>query len=331
MSNEFDPKKIINFEKDYYIILGIDKNDLPKAQDRQNKIVISQTIEKAFRKMARKCHPDFGGSKESFLDLVRARRILEDPVLRKIYDQGYFEEFSISNSNSNSGFDVNWDKIGNYRKGSPEDTTGFSLFLQISENKNELGLTPAFFPTLEEHNYEWDWVVNEKKVKLALSIVNDESEVLRLTNGEDIDNSLPFKIYICIPRTSLVIKRNNNVVLDPNGKVLQNADIQSVSYNDYNLLETTNLETAKNYINDNFGQDLKNFIEGKLKPQNVSANETKWLDSNQIKKIDKEKLSEILNLRSFEYNVDEKAADFLDKIKVKKITKVSEDKPELPF
>jgi curved DNA-binding protein CbpA len=331
MSNEFDPKKIINFEKDYYIILGIDKNDLPKAQDRQNKIVISQTIEKAFRKMARKCHPDFGGSKESFLDLVRARRILEDPVLRKIYDQGYFEEFSISNSNSNSGFDVNWDKIGNYRKGSPEDTTGFSLFLQISENKNELGLTPAFFPTLEEHNYEWDWVVNEKKVKLALSIVNDESEVLRLTNGEDIDNSLPFKIYICIPRTSLVIKRNNNVVLDPNGKVLQNADIQSVSYNDYNLLETTNLETAKNYINDNFGQDLKDFIEGKLKPQNVSANETKWLDSNQIRKIDKEKLSEILNLRSFEYNVDEKAADFLDKIKVKKITKVSEDKPELPF
>jgi hypothetical protein len=55
------------------------------------------------------------------------------------------------------------------------------------------------------------------------------------------------------------------------------------------------------------------------------------LDSNQIRKIDKEKLSEILNLRSFEYNVDEKAADFLDKIKVKKITKVSEDKPELPF
>ena len=201
MSNEFDPKKIINFEKDYYIILGIDKNDLPKAQDRQNKIVISQTIEKAFRKMARKCHPDFGGSKESFLDLVRARRILEDPVLRKIYDQGYFEEFSISNSDS--GFNVNWDKIGNYRKGSPEDTTGFSLFLQISENKNKLGLTPAFFPTLEEHNYEWDWVINEKKVKLALSIVNDESEVLRLTNGEDIDNSLPFKIYICIPRTSL--------------------------------------------------------------------------------------------------------------------------------
>ena len=329
MSNEFDPKKIINFEKDYYIILGIDKNDLPKAQDRQNKIVISQTIEKAFRKMARKCHPDFGGSKESFLDLVRARRILEDPVLRKIYDQGYFEEFSISNSDS--GFDVNWDKIGNYRKGSPEDTTGFSLFLQISENKNELGLTPAFFPTLEEHNYEWDWVINEKKVKLALSIVNDESEVLRLTNGEDIDNSLPFKIYICIPRTSLVIKRNNNVVLDPNGKVLQNADIQSVSYNDYNLLETTNLETAKNYINNNFSQDLNDFIDGKLKPQNVSANETKWLDSNQIKKIDKEKLSEILNLRSFEYNVDEKAADFLDKIKVKKITKVSEDKPELPF
>lgn len=329
MSNEFDPKKIINFDKDYYIILGIDKNDLPKAQDRQNKIVISQIIEKAFRKMARKCHPDFGGSNEMFLDLVRARRILEDPVLRKIYDQGYFEEFNISSPDS--GFEVNWDKIGNYRKGSPEDTTGFSLFLHISENKKELGLTPAFFPTIEEHNYEWDWVINEKKVKLALSIVNDESEVLRLTNGADIENSLPFKIYLCIPRTSLVLKRNNNVVLDPNGKILQNADIQSVSYNDYNLLETTNLETAQNYINNNLASDIKDFINGNLKPQSISANETKWLNSNQIKQIDKEKLSEILSLRSFDYTVDETAADFLDKITAKKIKKVSEGKPELPF
>jgi DnaJ-class molecular chaperone len=129
MSKEFDPKKIIDFTKDYYIILGIERNDLPKASDRQNKIEISQLIEKAFRKMARKCHPDFGGSKDAFLDLVRARRILEDPFLRKIYDQGYFEEFSVDASLN--GFEVDWSKIGTYRKGNPEDTVGYYLFLKI--------------------------------------------------------------------------------------------------------------------------------------------------------------------------------------------------------
>ena len=329
MSKEFDPKKIIDFNKDYYIILGIERNDLPKANDRQNKIEISKLIEKAFRKMARKCHPDFGGSKDAFLDLVRARRILEDPFLRKIYDQGYFEEFTIVNESSD--FKIDWDKVGNYRKGSPEDTIGFNLFFKISEMKDKLKIVPAFFPSSEEHNYEWDWVISDKKVKLALSIVNDESEVLRLTSGDDIEEALPFKIYICIPRTSLSIQRNNNVVLDPSGKILSNADIRSVSYNDYNLLETTNLNTAISYVKNNLAGDIEDFINGKLKPQTTSNNETKWLDSDQIKQFDKEKLSEILNMRSFEYKVDEKAADFLDKITVKKITKVSEDKPELPL
>lgn len=329
MSKEFDPKKIIDFTKDYYIILGIERNNLPKASDRQNKIEISQLIEKAFRKMARKCHPDFGGSKDAFLDLVRARRILEDPFLRKIYDQGYFEEFTIINEATD--FKIDWGKVGNYRKGSPEDTTGFNLFFKISEMKDELKLIPAFFPSSEEHNYEWDWVISDKKVKLALSIVNDESEVLRLTSGKDIEEALPFKIYICIPRTSLSIQRNNNVVLDPNGKILQNADIRSVSYNDYNLLETTKLSTAISYITNKLSEDLGDFVNGNLKPQNISNNETKWLDSNQIKQFDKEKLAEIFNMRSFEYKINEQAADFLDNITVKKITKVSEDKPELPL
>ena len=94
MSKEFDPKKIIDFSKDYYNILGLNKETLPKGKNRQDKIELSKMLEVAFRKMARKSHPDFGGSNEAFLDLVRARRIVEDPILRKIYDQGYFDEFT---------------------------------------------------------------------------------------------------------------------------------------------------------------------------------------------------------------------------------------------
>ena len=170
MSKEFDPKNIIDFNKDYYSILGIAKENLPVGKSRQIVIDNSKAIEVAFRKQARKAHPDFGGSKEQFLDLVRARRILEDYHLRRIYDQGFFDEFKLSEESNL--FEIDWNKIGTYRKGSPEDTIGFSLFLKISNKKEELELTPAFFPKSEENNYEWDWVI-DSKTKLALSIVQD--------------------------------------------------------------------------------------------------------------------------------------------------------------
>jgi len=83
MSNEFDPKKIIDFEKDYYNLLDLDKDTFPSNKTRDDKVKVSKILESAFRKKARTCHPDFGGSKEDFLDIVRARRILEDPILKK--------------------------------------------------------------------------------------------------------------------------------------------------------------------------------------------------------------------------------------------------------
>ena len=76
MPNEFDPKKIIDFNKDYYFILGLTRDDLPAGKSRQDVIKTSEILEKAFRTKARKYHPDFGGSKEAFLDIVRARKIL---------------------------------------------------------------------------------------------------------------------------------------------------------------------------------------------------------------------------------------------------------------
>ena len=88
MSTEFDPKKIIDFEKDYYAILGIEKENFPPGNTRNDVIARTKILENAFRKCARKAHPDFGGSDEEFLDLVRARRILEDNLLRNIYDNG---------------------------------------------------------------------------------------------------------------------------------------------------------------------------------------------------------------------------------------------------
>src|SRR5579864_4465885 len=72
-------------KKDYYEILGVKKS--ASAED----------IRKAFRKLARKYHPDVNpgdkASEEKFKALSEANDILSDPKKRKIYDQvGFYSD-----------------------------------------------------------------------------------------------------------------------------------------------------------------------------------------------------------------------------------------------
>jgi curved DNA-binding protein len=64
---------------DYYHILGIDKNATPKA------------IKNAYRKLARKYHPDLNPNdkkaKKNFQQINEAHEVLSDPEKRKKYDQ----------------------------------------------------------------------------------------------------------------------------------------------------------------------------------------------------------------------------------------------------
>src|SRR6201997_3362665 len=72
-------------KKDYYEILGIKKS--ASAED----------IRKAFRKLARKYHPDVNpgdkAAEERFKQISEANDVLSDPKKRKIYDQvGYYSD-----------------------------------------------------------------------------------------------------------------------------------------------------------------------------------------------------------------------------------------------
>src|SRR5262245_37687548 len=72
-------------QKDYYGVLGVKKS--ASAED----------IRKAFRKLARKYHPDVNpGDKkaeERFKELSEANDVLSDPKKRKIYDQlGFYSD-----------------------------------------------------------------------------------------------------------------------------------------------------------------------------------------------------------------------------------------------
>src|SRR3954465_10464005 len=71
--------------KDYYGVLGLKKS------------ASQEEIRKAFRKMARKYHPDVNpGDKkaeEKFKEISEANDVLSDPKKRKIYDQvGFYSD-----------------------------------------------------------------------------------------------------------------------------------------------------------------------------------------------------------------------------------------------
>src|SRR5512140_3354569 len=71
--------------KNYYETLGVKKN------------ASTEDIRKAFRKLARKYHPDVNpgnkSAEEKFKEISEANDILSDPKKRKIYDQvGYYSD-----------------------------------------------------------------------------------------------------------------------------------------------------------------------------------------------------------------------------------------------
>ena len=72
-------------QKDYYGVLGVKKT------------ASSEEIRKAFRKLARKYHPDVNPndkkSEEKFKEISEASDVLSDPKKRKIYDQlGFYSD-----------------------------------------------------------------------------------------------------------------------------------------------------------------------------------------------------------------------------------------------
>lgn len=71
-------------KKDYYAALGVKKS------------ASTEDIRKAFRKLARKYHPDVNPDKaaeERFKQISEANDVLSDPKKRKIYDQlGFYSD-----------------------------------------------------------------------------------------------------------------------------------------------------------------------------------------------------------------------------------------------
>lgn len=123
--------------KDYYAILGVSKNATEKE------------IKKAYRKLARKYHPDVNpgeaASEEKFKDINEAQEVLLDPEKRKLYDQFGSEWEQYQRAGAQGDFDWSqWQQARSrggqqaYRTVSPEEfeqmfggqSGGFSDFFE---------------------------------------------------------------------------------------------------------------------------------------------------------------------------------------------------------
>lgn len=105
--------------KDYYTILGVDR----KAGEKE--------IKKAYRKLARKYHPDLNAedtaAKTKFIEINEAHEVLSDPEKRKQYDQ-FGSQWQQHQRTGGSPEDFNWTKNESastrnrtYRTVNPED------------------------------------------------------------------------------------------------------------------------------------------------------------------------------------------------------------------
>jgi len=75
-----DIYKLIMNTKDYYKKLGVPRNALKSE------------IKSAYRLLAKKYHPDTGGSNEKFLEIQLAWEILSDPQKKIIYDKNLLSQ-----------------------------------------------------------------------------------------------------------------------------------------------------------------------------------------------------------------------------------------------
>lgn len=336
MSNYFNPEKVIDFSIDYYDVLGLQKGCLPIGNTKAEKERITDILNRAYKNAAFKTHPDFANSdierellNERFKLVVRAHTILSNPLYREYYESG--GEVRPTTVEEGNTFEVDWSQVGTYREGMLQDTIGNALFLKICERSEELNLIPAFKPTLDAHNFEWDWVIPDVSIrpgeptKLALSCVNDENSVLKLTSGSNIENALPFKIYFCIPRAALQFLREpakefslGNEANAPKYSI--NGSLKAAVYSDINLLETTTLEEAMAFISPGgkFEEYLNSFRDGSLiqkqREYDKENNQAQWLSTDQIKELDAKKLRSILISKTFFTKRDEQAAEIIDQI-----------------
>lgn len=183
--------------KDYYQILGISKD----AEEKE--------IKRAFRKLARQCHPDVNpgdtGAEERFKEINEAYEVLSDPEKRSKYDRLGTDWARWQQSDGRPG-DFNWGPWAtgapgrqgqrvHVRYGSPEDLEGlfggdspFSDFFSQIFGGMGAGAAPGGFEYRVRPQRGQDY---EQEVEISLREAYQSTQRLLQKDGRRLNVKIP--------------------------------------------------------------------------------------------------------------------------------------------
>jgi curved DNA-binding protein len=200
--------------KDYYKILGVDKN------------ATKDDIKKVFRRLAKKYHPDKNpgdkASEEKFKEVTEANEVLSDPEKRKKYDQlgSNWKQYQNAGAEANYGH-------RNYQAGNQGDGVnysgnfdelfgnvgGFSDFFESffgggtshsrqSHPRKGKNYEATLSISLEEahHGTEKEFILDGKKIRIKIAPGIEHGKRLRLKNqgSEGISGGEKGDLYITL-------------------------------------------------------------------------------------------------------------------------------------
>jgi curved DNA-binding protein len=153
--------------KDYYAILGVEKS------------ATQEEIQRAYRKLARKYHPDVNkasGAEEKFKELGEAYEVLKDPDKRAKYDRygSAWKAAQQSGGTPPPGYEDVWFDLG----GGSESRGGFSDFSSFFEQLFGSGQRRSSGRREEApraSGWQWDWAARGEDQEAHLSLTLEEA------------------------------------------------------------------------------------------------------------------------------------------------------------
>jgi len=270
----------------YLNFLEIEKESIPQKNDRVDKQELYKLVESQFRKLARKMHPDYGGTEKDFKFLLECKNKL----------------LSEKTNSSSVAFSFDESKFLSYDKNTLASKLGNQLFDLLVSWQSELGLKAVHRPNSENDEYEWIFNIIGSNENLSLNVQNLNDDLAELSHELYKDDGLSVLVCLFVPSKVLAI---TEVAYD-NSSML--------SFNDKILIESSSATNISKYFSDkqNIIDDLEKIKNNTFVSKN--NNELKVKKSNEAIAKDKKVIQFLQNIKIFNTDFDEKAADFLEKL-----------------
>jgi len=270
----------------YLNFLEIEKESIPQKNDRVDKQELYKLVESQFRKLARKMHPDYGGTEKDFKFLLECKSKL----------------LSEKTNSSSVAFSFDESKFLSYDKNTLASKLGNQLFDLLVSWQSELGLKAVHRPNSENDEYEWIFNIIGSNENLSLNVQNLNDDLAELSHELYKDDGLSVLVCLFVPSKVLAI---TEVAYD-NSSML--------SFNDKILIESSSATNISKYFSDkqNIIDDLEKIKNNTFVSKN--NNELKVKKSNEAITKDKKVIQFLQNIKIFNTDFDEKAADFLEKL-----------------